>query len=103
MHLVPIHYELTALAIRGMDVFTPLFWISVHKKSVRLSHAYSPVASCIPARASLMTGMDANHTKVKGMGSGNNLLTSHWEHTLPGELAQVGYHNFAVGHLHFHP
>jgi hypothetical protein len=50
-----------------------------------------------------MTGMDANHTKVKGMGSGNNLLTSHWEHTLPGELAQVGYHNFAVGHLHFHP
>lgn len=73
------------------------------KNSIRFSHAYSPVASCIPARASLMTGMDANHTGVAGMGAGNKLLDSQWPHTLPGELAQAGYHNFAVGHLHFHP
>lgn len=73
------------------------------KIGIRFSHAYSPVASCVPARASLMTGMDANHTGISGMGPGNNLLDNHWPHTLPGEMLKAGYHTFAVGHLHFHP
>ncbi|MEF3306838.1 arylsulfatase [Paenibacillus sp. GYB003] len=69
------------------------------------TNAYSCAPSCIPARASLLTGMDPWNTGIvysagggaaKGMGGG-------FEHTLPGELAKAGYHTQGVGKMHFEP
>lgn len=66
-------------------------------------HAFSETPSCIPARASLLTGMDAWHTGILGMGSGEKDIPTNFAHTMPGELAQAGYHTQAVGKNHFFP
>lgn len=66
------------------------------------SHAYSCTPSCIPARASLMTGMDPWNTGILGMGRGQGSLRD-LERTLPGELAAAGYHTLGVGKMHFFP
>ena len=36
----------------------------------RFSHAYSAVPSCLPARASLLSGQNQWHTGILGMGRG---------------------------------
>ncbi|SEE99012.1 arylsulfatase [Ruania alba] len=65
-------------------------------------HAYSATPSCIPARASLMTGQDPWHTGILGMGEGQGPAQC-LENTLPESLARAGYHTQAVGKLHVHP
>jgi choline-sulfatase len=69
----------------------------------RFRHAYSAVPSCIPARATLLTGMDQWHTGILGMGLGQKHMRSDYAHTLPGELAAAGYHTQAMGKMHFNP
>ncbi|MEF3304571.1 arylsulfatase [Paenibacillus sp. GYB003] len=65
--------------------------------------AYTPSPSCIPARASLLTGMDPWNTGILGMGRGQGQMGVGFRHTLPGELAQAGYHTQGVGKMHFYP
>ncbi|WP_213585584.1 arylsulfatase [Paenibacillus sp. J2TS4] len=65
--------------------------------------AYTPSPSCIPARASLLTGMDPWNTGILGMGRGQGHMGVGFKHTLPGELAQAGYHTQGVGKMHFYP
>ncbi len=65
--------------------------------------AYTSTPSCIPARASLITGMDPWNTGILGMGRGQPPMGVNFPHTLPGELAQVGYHTRGVGKMHFDP
>ncbi|MCC2686199.1 MAG: sulfatase [Paenibacillaceae bacterium] len=67
------------------------------------THAYTSTPSCIPARATLITGMDPWNTGILGMGRGQGPMGGGFEHTLPGELARVGYHTQGVGKMHFHP
>lgn len=69
----------------------------------RFRHAYSAVPSCIPARATLLTGMDQWHTGLLGMGGHWGPIPNSYRHTLPGELARAGYHTQGVGKMHFHP
>jgi len=69
----------------------------------RFSHAYSAVPSCLPARASLMTGQDQWHTGVLGMGRGQGQIPNDFPHTLAGEFAGAGYRTHLVGKGHFHP
>ncbi|MFE5318284.1 arylsulfatase [Paenibacillus sp. NPDC056579] len=66
-------------------------------------NAYSCTPSCIPARASLLTGMNPWNTGILGMGRGQGPMGTGFEHTLPGELAQAGYHTQGVGKMHFSP
>jgi len=66
-------------------------------------HAYSETPSCTPARATLLTGMDAWHTGILGMGGKQGSIPTDYPHTLPGELAAAGYHTQAVGKNHFSP
>jgi choline-sulfatase len=66
-------------------------------------HAYSAVPSCIPARATLLTGMDQWHTGLLGMGAAWGPIRSDYAHTLPGELARGGYHTQGIGKMHFKP
>lgn len=66
------------------------------------THAYTSTPSCIPARASLMTGMDPWHTGILGMGAGQPRC-GNLSNTLPESLANAGYHTQGVGKMHFSP
>lgn len=66
-------------------------------------HAYTPSPSCVPARASLLTGLNPWHTGVLGMGIGQGPMETGFVHTLPGVLADAGYHTQGVGKMHFFP
>lgn len=65
--------------------------------------AYTPVPSCIPARACLLTGMNQWNAGILGMGKGQSHMGVNFPQTLPGELAKNGYHTQAVGKMHFFP
>ena len=72
-------------------------------EGVRFRRAYSATPSCIPARATLMTGMDQWHTGILGMSRHDGQLHGCFRHTLTGELAAAGYHTQCVGKVHADP
>lgn len=57
----------------------------------RFAHAYSLVPSCLPARATLMTGMDQWHMDILGMGRGQGPIPNDFPNTLAGTLSNAGY------------
>lgn len=64
------------------------------------TRAYSAVPSCTPARAAILTGMDQwNHGRLTMAGSDSLEFPA----TLPGVLADAGYHTQAVGKMHHAP
>lgn len=65
--------------------------------------AYTPSPSCVPSRASLLTGKNPWNTGILGMGAGQGPMETGFKHTLPGELAKAGYHTRGVGKMHFRP
>lgn len=65
--------------------------------------AYSLTPSCIPARASLLTGMNAWNTGITGMEKHEGPMGVNYPHTLPGELTKAGYHTQGIGKMHFYP
>ena len=69
----------------------------------RFQHAYTAVPSCIPARSTIMTGMDQWHTGVLGMGKGQGPIPNDFPHTLAGTLSSAGYRTHLVGKGHFTP
>jgi len=77
-----------------------LDWLA--SRGTRFTAAYSATPSCIPARASLMTGLDPWHTGILGMGKGQPHCANLGP-TLPSRLADAGYHAISVGKLHFSP
>lgn len=77
-----------------------LDWLAAQGTS--FGRAYSATPSCVPARASLLTGSDPWHTGILGMGAGQPLLANLCG-TLPEVLSQAGYHTQAVGSAAFHP
>ncbi|WP_166849034.1 arylsulfatase [Isoptericola sp. BMS4] len=66
----------------------------------RFTRAYSANPSCIPARASLMTGQSARTHGRVGYQDG---VPWDYETTLAGELTRAGYRTHAVGKLHTYP
>lgn len=71
---------------------------------VRFTHAYSQHPVCVPARASLLTGMDAIKTGV--LDNGLYLrpdLGACGVRTWPEILAEQGYFTAAIGKMHFYP
>ena len=84
------------------QIETPtLDWLAA--EGTLFTKAYSPSPSCIPARASLMTGLNPWHTGILGMGQGQHEMGVNFSHTLPGELSKKGYHCKGVGKMHFYP
>lgn len=82
-------------------VETPyLDWLAA--RGTRFTSAYSATPSCIPARASLMTGLDPWHTGILGMGAGQPACAN-LSDTLPERMASAGYHTLGVGKMHFAP
>jgi len=72
-------------------------------RGTRFRHAYSAVPSCLPARATLLTGMDQWHTGILGMGKGQGPVHNRFQYTMPGQLAEAGYHTCCAGKNHFEP
>jgi arylsulfatase A-like enzyme len=67
---------------------------------VRFSKAYAAAPTCIPSRASLMTGLTPAHHGYVGYRDG---LVWDYPVTLPGEFTRHGYRTHAVGKLHVFP
>lgn len=63
-------------------------------------HAYAATPSCVPARASLLTGMSQASTGRVGY---EDKVPWNYEHTMPGEFTKAGYHTQAVGKMHTYP
>ena len=72
-------------------------------RGTRFTHAYSPVPSCLPARACLWSGQRQWHTGVLGMGWGQGPIPNDFTHTLAGAFTQAGYRTHMVGKGHFFP
>lgn len=90
-----------SLGCMGGMVETPnLDWLA--SQGTVFDHAYSATPSCVPARASLMTGMDPWHTGILGMGGGQPECAN-LSNTLPEALSASGYHSIGVGKMHFRP
>ncbi len=69
----------------------------------RFPHAYTATPSCIPARATLMTGMNQWHAGILGMGLGQGAMPNDYPHMLAAELSNHGYRTHLVGKGHFNP
>jgi arylsulfatase len=90
------------LGCYGNDVIETVNLDHLAAQGTVFTRAYSPVPACIPARASLMTGMDAWHTGIIGTG-GENPPCANLSNTLPQAMAAAGYHTQGVGKMHFTP
>lgn len=69
-------------------------------EGIRYPNAYSACPSCVPARASLYTGMSQEKTGRVGY---QDLVPWRYSHTLAGELSKAGYYTQCVGKMHVHP
>ena len=81
------------------DVKTP-FLDALAAEGVRYENAYSACPTCVPARATLYTGMSQEHTGRVGY---EDLIPWEYPHTLAGELSKAGYYTQCVGKMHVHP
>lgn len=70
------------------------------RDGVFFSNAYAATPTCVPARASVLTGMSqTSHGRV----GYEDKVPWNYEHTLPGELANAGYHTQCIGKMHVYP
>lgn len=78
-----------------------LDYLATH--GTRFRHAYTASPSCLPARASLMTGLNQWHTGVLGMGRGQGPIPNDFPCTLAGSFKDAGYRTHLIGKGHFSP
>lgn len=88
------------LSATGHPVVETPYLDQLASNGVLFNNAYSATPTCVPARASILTGMNQrNHGRV----GYEDEVPWHYEHTLPGELADAGYHTQCVGKMHVYP
>ncbi|MBL4700582.1 MAG: arylsulfatase [Phycisphaeraceae bacterium] len=91
------------LGCDGHPVLETPYLDELASKGTRFAKAYTASPSCLPARATLLTGMSQWRTGILGMGRGQGQIPNTFKHTMPGELAKAGYHTQAIGKNHFDP
>ncbi len=88
------------LSILGHPAVETPYLDQLAEGGVLFSNAYTATPSCIPARAALLTGMgQASHGRVGYA----DKVPWNYERTLPGELANAGYHTQCIGKMHVYP
>ena len=70
------------------------------RSGVLFNNAYSATPSCVPARASLLTGMSQGKTGRVGY---QDKVPWNYEHTMAGAFSEAGYHTQAIGKMHVYP
>ncbi|WP_240704478.1 arylsulfatase [Companilactobacillus zhachilii] len=63
-------------------------------------NAFSPVPSCVPARAALLTGMDQEQTGRVGY---EDEVPWNFTNTLPQAFSDMGYQTECIGKMHVYP
>jgi arylsulfatase len=90
----------TIAALGNNEIFTPhLNWLV--DEGISFTRCYSDCPVCMPARATIMTGMPAyRHGLLDNDNSKHPMAENP---TLPGILTKNGYQTRAEGKLHFYP
>lgn len=94
------HWRGDSLTRLGHPVAETPHLDSIAAGGVTFTNGFTPSASCIAARRSLMTGMRPTSHGMLGYRDG---CPWPYRHTLAGELARSGYQTINVGKTHFHP
>lgn len=90
----------TIAALGNPYIFTPhLNWLA--DEGIAFTRCYSDCPVCMPARATIMTGLTGFHHGL--VGNAENVLPMKDRPTLPGLLTASGYQTRAEGKLHFAP
>lgn len=104
LFIMPDQLRADFLGCYGADFIETPHIDRLAREGMRYTRAYSASPVCVPARASLLTGMNAIKNGVT-----NN---QHWLRpdlremgidTWPEKLTCAGYHTAAIGKMHFHP
>lgn len=88
------------LSVAGHPVVETPYLDELALRGVRFTRAYAATPTCIPARASLLTGLSQDHTGRIGYRDGVP-----WDYpvTIAGEFTGGGYQTEAIGKLHVYP
>lgn len=86
-------------AVGHPDVETPVLDQLAHEGAL-FTRAYSPHPTCVPARVSMLTGLNGAHHGRVGYQDG---VPFDIEATLPREFGKAGYQTQAIGKLHVFP
>lgn len=70
------------------------------RNGILFEHAYAATPTCVPARASLLTGMSQTSTGRVGY---EDKVPWDYEHMMPEVFAKEGYHTQCVGKMHTYP
>lgn len=81
------------------DVKTP-YLDTLASQGIYFPNAYSACPSCVPARATLHTGLSQRHTGRVGY---QDRVPWRYDCTMAGELSKAGYYTQCVGKMHVHP
>lgn len=81
------------------DVKTP-YLDTLAAQGTFFENGYSACPSCIPARASLLTGKTPRHTGRVGYQDG---IAWRYDHMMAEEFSEAGYQTACVGKMHVHP
>ena len=90
-----------ALSINRSDdlVVTPTLDMMA-SMGYNFENAYSPVPSCVPARAALLTGMDQ---EASGRVGYEDEVPWNYTNTLPQTFKDLGYQTECIGKMHVYP
>lgn len=70
------------------------------RDGVLFESAYAATPTCVPARASLLTGMSQTSTGRVGY---QDKVPWNYDHTIASEFTDAGYHTQAIGKMHVDP
>lgn len=102
--IMPDQLRAGFLSCYGADFIQTPHIDSLAEQGVRYERAYSASPICVPARASLLTGLNAIKNGVTS--NGQWLRPDLHElgiHTWPEMLNEAGYYTAAIGKMHFYP
>lgn len=88
------------LGVAGNDVIQTPHLDMLARRGTRFEQAYSATPVCIPARATIMTGLEGHSLGLTYYKEGFELPV---EETLPRHLGQAGYETRVVGKMHTYP
>ncbi|GEN55629.1 arylsulfatase [Halolactibacillus alkaliphilus] len=88
------------LSILGHPVVDTPYLDQLARTGTIFKNAYAATPSCVPARASLLTGMSQVHTGRVGY---EDKLPWDYSNFLPEVLGKAGYYTQAIGKMHVYP